>query len=132
MSFRRRFYMVRHAAHITRVVAVMWTSVTVFAGSAFAQARPIDVTSELDVLKAENAVVRELLRKMEEQQKALLEQVDRLQRRLDDVANAVVQPNGPPAANAGFESAPPPAPETQDKEDRYQDGIVIWQNSENA
>jgi len=36
------------------------------------------LNSELDTLKAENAVVRELLRKMEEQQKALLEQVDRL------------------------------------------------------
>ena len=34
-------------------------------------------------MKAENAAVRELLRKMEEQQKTLLEQVERLQRRLD-------------------------------------------------
>ncbi len=42
-----------------------------------------DLQSEVEAMKAENAAVRELLRKMEEQQKALLEQVDRLQRRLD-------------------------------------------------
>src|SRR5580765_1290308 len=42
-----------------------------------------DLKDEIDAVKAENAAVRELLRKMEEQQKTLLEQVDRLQRRLD-------------------------------------------------
>ena len=45
--------------------------------------KPKDLQSEVDAMKAENAAVRELLRKMEEQQKTLLEQVDRLQRRLD-------------------------------------------------
>src|SRR4051794_33518954 len=45
--------------------------------------RPNDLQSDVAAVKAENAAVRELLRKMEEQQKALLEQVDRLQRRLD-------------------------------------------------
>ena len=86
--------------------------------------------SEVDTLKAENAVVRELLRKMEEQQKALLEQVDRLQRRLDGVAsdaNAIV-----PATNAGNASAQQASVEQQEKGDRYQDGIVIWQNPEDA
>jgi hypothetical protein len=42
-----------------------------------------DLKDEIDAVKAENAAVRELLRKMAEQQKTLLEQVDRLQRRLD-------------------------------------------------
>src|SRR5262245_20105789 len=46
--------------------------------------RPNDLKSEVEILKAENAVVRELLRRMEEQQKALLEQVDRLQRRFNN------------------------------------------------
>ena len=50
-------------------------------------------------MKAENAAVREHLRKMEEQQKALLELVERLQRRLDGVTTADVahtdQPTGP-------------------------------------
>ena len=53
--------------------------------------------SEVDSLKAENAAVRELLRAMQEQQKALLEQVERMQRRLDDVATAATQTGAPPA-----------------------------------
>jgi hypothetical protein len=102
--------MLRHPAHIKLFVALM-TSVTLSASSAFAQSQatrpdsrqndvaaedppPNYLKSEVDTLKAENAVVRELLRKMEEQQKALVEQVDRLQRRLDGVTTAVVQPSG--------------------------------------
>ena len=42
-----------------------------------------DLKDEIEAVKSESAAVRELLRKMEEQQKTLLEQVDRLQRRLD-------------------------------------------------
>ena len=42
---------------------------------------PDDLQSDLAAVKAENAIVRELLKKMEEQQKTLLEQVDRLQKR---------------------------------------------------
>ena len=49
---------------------------------------PKDLESEIEAMKTENAAVRELLRKMEEQQKILLEQVDRLQRRLDGGAAA--------------------------------------------
>jgi hypothetical protein len=44
------------------------------------ESKPKDLQSEIEALKTENAAVRELLRKMEEQQKILLEQVDRLQR----------------------------------------------------
>jgi hypothetical protein len=85
---------------------------------------------------------------MEEQQKALLEQVDRLQRRLDgatlvngqpttpaqptiQLASASVPANAsaPHATDASAPSAPKPAP---DKEDRYQDGIIIYQNSDDA
>jgi hypothetical protein len=141
--------------------------VTLSASSAFAQSeatrpdsRQNDVAaedpprnylkSEVDTLKAENAVVRELLRKMEEQQKVLQEQVDRLQRRLDGVTTAVVQPSGQsqvadageppasgtnasvPATSAGNASAQQASVEKPDKEDHYQDGIIIWQNPENA
>src|SRR5262249_57728217 len=82
--------MLRHPAHIRLSVALMWTSVTLLAGSASGQ----DLKSDVDALKAENAVVRDLLRKMEEQQRALLEQVDRLQRRLDEVKPAAGQLGG--------------------------------------
>jgi len=122
--------MLRHPAHIRLSVALMWTSVTLLAGSASGQ----DLKSDVDALKAENAVVRDLLRKMEEQQRALLEQVDRLQRRLDEVKPAAVQLGGPSQAeDAGDRSASDAnaqAPATKD--DRYQDGIVIWQNPEGA
>ena len=146
--------MLRHAAHIMLVVAL---TLTLCAGPAFAQSqvtRPEsqqkDVAGEVQTLKAENAVVRELLRKMEEQQKALLEQVDRLQRRLDGITIAGVQPGAPPQLAdtgqplANEANAPVPATsaetasvqqasvEKQEKEDHYQDGIVIWQNPETA
>jgi hypothetical protein len=149
--------MFRHQSNIT-LVFVLWTSAAVFSGSAFAQSEPVrpdsqqaaaDLKSEVDALKTENAAVRELLRKMDEQQQALLAQVDRLQRRLDDSVNAIVLPDsaqpafagGPSAGDAGI-SLPPAAggqatiqqatADKPDKEDHYQDGIVIWKNPEGA
>ena len=146
--------MLRPPADIKLFVALMATSLTVLTGSAFAQVaaediRPNSLESEVETLKAENAVVRELLRKMEEQQKTLLEQVERLQRRLDGVTIAVVQPGGQsPVADAGERlasgaNAPvlatnaatasaPQASVEREKEDHYQDGIVIWQNPDDA
>jgi hypothetical protein len=149
--------MLRHRAHIAPVIALLCTSVTLLAGSASAQAtRPeseqteVDLKTQVDTLKAENAVVRELLRRMAEQQQELSQQVDRLQRRLDGVTTHGVQPGGPslipdtgeptttgasaslPTATAANTAALQPAAQKQDKEDRYQDGIVIWQNAEDA
>ena len=120
--------------------------------------RPNDLQSEVAAVKAENAAVRELLRKMEEQQKILLEHVDRLQRRLDGAATAEAprtasQP-GPiqtatipvpstaavnasvpstDAAVALVSSLPARAEKAVPTEDeRYQDGIIIWKTSEDA
>jgi hypothetical protein len=109
--------------------------------------RTSDLESDVAAMKADNAAVREQLRKMEEQQKALLELVDRLQRRLD--GNAVVagmdaapapgstQPaeTSAPSTAPAEDSAPnPPSPTkpTKPEDDRYRDGIVIWQTSEDA
>ena len=116
--------------------------------------KPKDLQSEIEAVKAENAVVRELLRKMEEQQKTLLEQVDRLQRRLDggtatDVSNAgqLIVPAttdaSVPAANealtplavpnAGSTSVQPaPVAAQQTNQERYGQGIVIWQTPDDA
>ena len=113
--------------------------------------RRSDLQSEVDSLKAENAAVRELLQKMAEQQKALLEQVDRLQRRFDGGTTASVQPSGPaekstqladasgPVTNpANAPAQPAPAGNASaaqikpEKEDRYQDGIIIYQNPDDA
>ena len=166
-----------HAALIKLISSLLLTSVTLSASSAFAQSqatrpdsrqkevaepngRPVNeaaaekppatsLESEVEALKAENGVVRDLLRKMEEQQQSLLEQVDRLQRRLDGVTTAVAQPSGQPqiaeagehlangtgapvaATSAANTSVQQPPAEKQDN-DHYQDGVIIWKNPEGA
>ena len=118
--------------------------------------KPKDYQSEIDAVKAENVALRELLRKIEEQQRILLEQVTRLQRRLDGgVAtdlSIVGQPNERPTTadvavpttdtalntpHAVTESAssslqPAPVAATPTNGERYRDGIVIWQTREDA
>jgi len=117
--------------------------------------KPKDLQSEVDAMKAENAAVRELLRKMEEQQKTLLEQVDRLERRLAGAATdsqSDSQPTGPAATadaatpisnaasntpqaatdSASTSTQPAPAVATQPNDERYRDGIIIWQTGKDA
>ena len=112
-----------------------------------------ELKEEIDAVKAENAAVRELLRKMAEQQKTLLEQVERLQRRLDGGAASnvsiagqpIVTPttadasasaplNTPPGATNPASSPAQPAavaaPQTNGE--RYGQGIVIWQTPDDA
>ena len=127
-----------------RVLALMLTALTMFVGPAFAQSqvapaperrpvtRPGDLVGEVEALKAENAAVRELLRTMEAQQRALVDQLDSLQRRLDGVANALVPPAPAPPATAPEASAPQASVEQPDKDDHYQDGVIIWRNPETA
>ena len=172
--------MSRSLTHIKLFIALALTSVTLLTSSAFGQTeatrsnnqqkeiadtqptrpgsvadepKPRDLESEVTNLKAENAAVREQLRKMEEQQKALLEQFDRLQRRLDGVAaNADVQPTRQPAPqaaaatvpltdgtnaapvtdSAAATAAPAAAPIKEPKGGYYNDGIIIWETSDDA
>lgn len=171
-------------AFIKALVALALTSVTFFTTSASGQSRaarpdstvaisepkpgsaessvaaeypkPKDLQSEIETMKAENAEVRELLRKMVEEQKILLEQVHRLQQRLDGGAVTDVsiagQPTVPlttaetsaPAANAALNTQPVVAHSestsvqpafvaaTQTNDERYRDGIVIWETPEDA
>ena len=111
-----------------------------------AEGRSNELVTELETLKAENARVGELLRTLQQQQQALLEQVDHLQRRLDGMATAGLQPGAPmaqtiasPAAASqavpATDLAAPPQQaslEAPRKEDRYRDGIVIYENPEGA
>jgi hypothetical protein len=149
--------MLRRAAHI--LAALTLTAAPCLAVSASAQPRVIQpdsqqqerapAESDVDALKAENALIRELLRNVQEQQRVLLDRLDRLQRRLDDVTAADARasehpqiaageppnddaPNALPAMNAERPPAKHEPAEAQQKEDRYQDGIVIWQNAEDA
>src|SRR6267142_5520151 len=109
--------------------------------------RPGDLESDVAAVKAENAAVREQLRKMEEQQKALLELVERLQQRLDGTTIADPRAAQPPDPAKGLEASAPsttareasvptpsvsPAQAKSTDDDRYQDGIVIWKNPEDA
>ena len=106
--------------------------------------RPGDLESEVTALKTENAAVREHLRKMEEQQKALLELVDGLRRRLDgfpatDVSRTTPAPGAAPAdaplttpADASVPAMSVSAQPKPKKDDRYQDGIILWQTPDDA
>src|SRR5262245_39850424 len=66
---------------------VVWIVLTFLTTHAFAQSPASDLKGEVDTLKSENAAVREMLRKMEERQEALLLQIGRLEQRLDGVAS---------------------------------------------
>jgi len=124
--------MLTHAARITTVLALICVLLTWRVDSAFAQSPGTgpDVSSQIEALKAENAAVREVLQRLEEQQKTLLDQVERLQRRLDGAASAPAM--APPPATIAVQPPPQTSPAKQEKEDRYQDGIVIYQNPEDA
>src|SRR3954447_6627896 len=158
-----KFIMLSHCNYMKLLVALALTSVMLFATSAFGQApatrsdskqtevapdepkpgKPDNkVLTEDDIatLKAENAAVRELLRKMGEQQKSLLDQMDRLQRRLDGPTNAEAHVAGQPlimptadavtdTTSAASTAAQPLQAKT---DDRYKDGIVIWETKDDA
>jgi len=123
--------------------------------------KPNDLESQVSAVKAENAAFREALRKMEEQQKTLLEMVERLQKKLDDTATVSVSGTGLPveplttadasakipltATNTNAANLPLPTSDSenasaqpasvvtqQGTDDHYRDGVVIWENPEDA
>jgi hypothetical protein len=115
-----------------------------------------ELEKEVAEVKAENAAAHDQLRRMEEQQKALMDKLDSLQRQLEGQAAANAEPAGKavaPAAAVGAQAgttgaaanAPPPAVTAgegavqtaaatgiKNLEERYQDGIVIWQTPTDA
>jgi hypothetical protein len=102
---------------------------------------PMDLEDKIADVMADNAAVREELSRMEDQQKTLLELVDRLERRLDGSTVAEVShPAQPPSpAEAGEVSVPlvtaaqPQSVSALEAiENRYEDGIKIWETPENA
>ncbi len=62
--------------------------------------RPTDLEAEVATVKADNAAIREQLRMMEEQQRALLQLVDQLQKRLGGPTVAEVLRPAPPLSPA--------------------------------
>ena len=96
-----------------------------------------ELKDEIDAVKAENAAVRELLRRMAERQQTLLEQIDRLQRRLDagtatDVSMARPGVPLPTAEASAADAALKTPPASQENDDRYQDGIIISKTRDDA
>ena len=125
---------------------------TLFAASALGQAPASSSPSmqqEIDDLRAENAAVREQL-------KTLVDTVNKLQRRLDKDPAALVRESSPPTAPptqplnatpaadpasntpqeatplASTSGRPESVPAQPTNEERYRDGIIIWQTSEDA
>lgn len=80
-----------------------------------------------DNLETEVAAVREQLRQMEEQQRILLEMIDRLKQRLD--VGTATDASSAGQTNAGPTPADPSVPAN---DERYRDGMVIWQTPEGA
>jgi hypothetical protein len=123
-------------------VALALTSVLLLASPASGQTS--DLESDVAALKADNAAVREQLRRMEEQQKALLELVDRLQRRLDgtEVVPEAAATTVPGTTQVGEATAPSTAAAAAEISvpaelsawilDRYEDGIVLGQTPDDA
>ena len=141
--------MLTQRASARLLIALAYTSATLFRTPAYGESREDDLKSEIAALKADNAAVREQLRKLEEQQNTLLELVEGLRQRPDALPIAsgqrpVAAPNNvlaaeppmPSTAAATAASAPEPtnpAPQAErTDDDRYQDGIVIWQTDDEA
>jgi hypothetical protein len=114
---------------IKAAVALALTSMPFLTASVYAQSgaaagdpTPQTQQSEIDALKEENAEIREILRRMEEQQKS---------EALVPPANA---PSNTPPTVAVSGSAPQAAAAAapQANTDRYRDGMVIWETSADA
>lgn len=127
-------------------------------------AEPANLASEVTTLKTENIALREQLKRVEEQQKMMLEVMNELKQRLGPSSTPIVEtalppsrpvlastPEPPVLASPVLASTPAPpavvsvvsAASTQAEqrqsvsarqviENRYRDGMVIWEAPENA
>jgi hypothetical protein len=95
----------------------------VFATSLFGQ-----TPESFERVKAENEALREQIRKIEEQQKALEELIRQSQPA--DPTTGEVAPPAPP--EAVVTPAPPQQGSSLTKEERFRDGMIIWQTANDA
>jgi hypothetical protein len=124
--------------------AVILASLALFASPVRAQqSRLGSLESEVTEMRAENGVIREQLRKLEEQQKAILQLMEEVQRKLDGQSAAIAhQPPAQvahlPAAQAAAQPKPPapaaqpPADRNLAAEDPYDDSIVLVKTQEDV
>jgi len=120
---------------LTAAVAVM--SATLIATPVHGQAQESSsgpATSDVAEPGDAGGVVEQQLRGFEEQQKTLQERIDSLQRQLDRVA-APAADTTPPVTDvsSAAQTIPPPitqTPPSPASDQRYRDGMVIWQTPE--
>ena len=118
-------------AYLKLSIGLALTSVALFTASASAQSPATTPDSvdqgiaadDIEAVKAENAAVRELLRKMQEQQKTLLERVDRLPALTNQPALTS------PASTSELSAS---VSEALKKSGRYNEGIIIWQTADDV
>lgn len=124
-------------------LALAFSTATLFSTSTYGQteaAAPGSANSDLADVKAENAALREQLRALEEQQRAILESIKELQRRLDgpvptvpedrvaaqlSAAAAAPQVSPPPVVSAGQTPQGTIERAAERLGGRYDDGFVI-------
>jgi hypothetical protein len=147
--------MLKRRANVGILIALIYTYAVLFEAPAYGQLpaaaeeyRLDDLKNEVAAMKAENSAVREQLRQLEEQQRPLLELVERLQRRLDAFliadlpvtatapgqvlpAESLIPSTTPAVASVAAPTSAAVEPERKGNE-RYKDGIVIWQTPDDA
>ena len=124
-------------------IALLIAFVVVLATAVFGQTPesvPGSVEGQIERVRAENAALREQIRKIEEQQKELQELI-RLSQPVNPATNGELPPSSgsagtettpPPTAPAVATPAPAPQAAAQTKEERFQDGMIIWQTGTDA
>jgi hypothetical protein len=137
----------RAAAFYTQI-AITLTAAALFAIPVFGQTTepvPGTLENQVESVKAENAVLREKLRRIEEQQRVLLELIRLSQ---PPPVESLEEGSHPAPGSAGTEAAPQPtsttasvpgnpAPQARANsanllDPRFKDGIIIWQTPDDA
>ena len=121
--------------------ALILAALASFASSARAQnpqSPPTSPESDVKEMRAENGLIREQLRKLEEQQKTLLQLVDELRRRFDGspatITNQSLLPTqpDPQAPTQAAVAIQPAADRSIAADDPYEDSIVLVKTPEDA
>ena len=127
-----------------RTQSLLFAFIVLFATSLFGQTpQPSSVEDQIERVRKENEALREQIRKIEEQQKALQESIKQAQPA--DATKGEAPPSGSGSGSASTETAvspaspeavaapvPPPQAATPAKDDRFRDGMIIWQTAADA
>ena len=123
-------------------IALLFAFIVLFATSLFGQTpQPSSVEDQIERVRKENEALREQIRKIEEQQKALQESIKPSQPADATKGEAPLSGSGSAGTETAVSPAPPeavaaPAPPPQGaspaKDERFRDGMIIWQTAADA